>query len=171
LLLLFIMPNPSFVCISDLPHVQYIPCPSHCPWFDPNILWRVQIVELHIMKLPVSSSFSVLNTFLYTLLSDIVSMCYLSVWQIKLHSHAIHNSKYNSAYHILIWIKFRTSWQQVFPECNMITSLLWMQFLFDTHQIFELWHIFKEFAVFVLWFCPVVSVWDKHVLSFSWNSF
>ena len=44
-------PHQHRVCTSPLPHMCYMPHPSHSSWFDHpnNIWWEVQIIKLLIM--------------------------------------------------------------------------------------------------------------------------
>jgi hypothetical protein len=43
--------TPNLVFTSPLPHMCYVPCPSHSSWFDhpSSIWWRVQNMKLFVL--------------------------------------------------------------------------------------------------------------------------
>jgi len=82
--------NP--VCISPLPHKNYMTRPSYSSWDRPNNIWRgVQIISSSLSSLfqsPVYSSLLVLDIFLSTLFSKTVCLySFLSVEDQVSHSY------------------------------------------------------------------------------------
>jgi hypothetical protein len=68
-----------------IPPMCYIPCPSHCLWFDQinNIWWNVHIMKLLLPSLlqpPATSSLLGPNILLSMLFSNTLNLCsFLSV--------------------------------------------------------------------------------------------
>jgi len=77
--LIFKFPDQNFVCMSHLSHTCNILLPSHPPWFDHNIWWRGQIINLllsNILHPSVTSALSP-NIFLSTMFSNTLNLCFL----------------------------------------------------------------------------------------------
>jgi hypothetical protein len=72
--------RPKFFAHLSFAHARYMTCPPHPPWFDHynNILWRVRIMMLLIMKFSPSSCHFLSFRFyslLSTLFPNILNVC------------------------------------------------------------------------------------------------
>ena len=86
-------PHQDPVCTSPIPHVCYMPLPSHSSWFDHPNIWGVQIIKCLIMlSLPLPRYLTLLgpNGLLSTLVLKILSLCSsLNVGDKVSHSYKI----------------------------------------------------------------------------------
>ena len=80
-------PHQDPVCTSPLPHMCYMPHPSHS-WFDDPNIWWVQIIKSHYVNSPITSSIIGPNIFLSALFPNTLILCpSLIVWDQVSHPY------------------------------------------------------------------------------------
>jgi hypothetical protein len=152
---LFSFSNQNIVCIFNLYHACYMPCPSHRPCFchPNNIFWTVKVMKLLIMQ---SSPVSSLPPFMSKCSPQHPVLCFL----LSVGDHVTHPYKTRGKIIVLFILIFMflqtrsedkrmwTEWRQAFLELNLllICFLYTIFTCYGCSQVFELYHIFKEFV-------------------------